>query len=188
MKIRHAENADATRIAEIYGYYVTETVVTFDLEAPSVSDWEGRLCAADGAGYPVLVGCEDGQVIGYALLGAWKSRPAYRYTAEDSIYLDPGFTGAGRGRALLECLLDEARHAGICQVIAAIADAGVEASVALHRALGFRAIGRMKQVGFKYGRWVDVDLLQLDLHDFQAPVSGDGIVITYPEVEQRADV
>ncbi|HEX2362449.1 MAG TPA: GNAT family N-acetyltransferase [Jiangellaceae bacterium] len=169
MEIRPAETGDAARIAEIYGHYVAESVVTFDLDAPSVGEWRGRLRAAAEAGYPVLVGCEDGRVIGYALLTAWKPRPAYRYTAEDSIYLDPGWTGAGRGRALLERLLGDARRAGVRQVIAVISDAGVEASVALHQALGFRPIGRMHQVGFKNDRWIDVDLLQLDLHARNLP-------------------
>ncbi len=150
-------------MAEIYGHYVAETVITFDLEAPLVSDWERRLRASADAGYPVLVGCVDARVIGFALLMAWKPRPAYRYTAEVSIYLDPRFTGVGRGRVLLERLLHEARRVGFRQVIAAIADAGFDASVALHRALGFRTIGRMERVGFKHDRWVDVDLLQLSL-------------------------
>lgn len=163
VEIRPAKNADAVRIAEIYGYYVAETVVTFDLEAPSRREWEDRLRAADETGYPVLVGCEDGRVIGYALLTAWKSRPAYRFTAEDSIYLDPAFSGAGRGRALLERLLDEAGRSGLRQIIGVIADGGFGASVALHRALGFLPIGRLRKVGYKHGRWVDVDLLQLSL-------------------------
>jgi L-amino acid N-acyltransferase YncA len=163
VEIRRADNADAARIAEIYEHYVIQTVITFDLEAPSVDNWERRLRAAEDAGYPVLVGCEDGRVIGFALLTAWKPRPAYRFTAEDSVYIDPAFTGAGRGRALLEHLLDRGRQVGIRQVIAAIADAGIESSVALHRANGFHSIGRMERVGFKHNRWVDVDLLQLDL-------------------------
>jgi L-amino acid N-acyltransferase YncA len=163
MEMRSAERADAVRIAEIYEYYVTNTVVTFDLVAPSVSDWEGHLRITKDAGYPVLVGCEDDRVIGYAYLSAWKPRPAYRYTAEVSIYVDPAYTGAGRGRALFERLLNEARLAGIRQVIALIADAGLGASIALHQALGFRPIGRMNRVGFKHDKWVDVDLLQLEL-------------------------
>ena len=163
MEIRPADNSDAARIAEIYAHYVTETVVTFDLEAPLLSDWEGRLRASADAGYPVLVSCEDARVVGFALLFAWKSRPAYRYTAEVSIYLDPSFTGMGWGRVLLEQLLHEARRVGIRQVIATIADAGFDASVAVHRALGFRTIGRLERVGFKQDRWVDVELLQLSL-------------------------
>jgi L-amino acid N-acyltransferase YncA len=163
VEIRPAKNFDAARIAEIYGYYVAETVVTFDLEAPSGREWEDRLRTAEKTGYPVLVGCEGGRVIGYALLTAWKPRPAYRFTAEDSIYLDPAFSGAGRGRALLERLLDEAGRSGLRQIIGVIADAGFGASIALHQALGFLPIGRMRQVGYKHGRWVDVDLLQLSL-------------------------
>ena len=170
MGIRPAEKADAARIAEIYRHYVTNTVVTFDLEAPSVGEWEHRLRTTKDAGYPVLVTCEDSLVVGYALVTAWKQRPAYRYTAEVSIYLDPAFTGAGRGRALLQHLVDEARRAGFRQLIALIADAGHEASVALHRALGFRMIGRMERVGFKHDRWIDVDILQLGLDDSDGPV------------------
>jgi L-amino acid N-acyltransferase YncA len=166
METRPVEKADAFRIAEIYAHYVTNTVVTFDLEAPSVSDWEHRLGAMEEAGYPVLVGCEGGQVIGYAYVSAWKPKPAYRHTAEVSIYLDPAFTGVGRGRALLQRLLDESRRAGIRQIIALIADAGLVASIALHKALGFRPIGRLNRVGFKHDRWIDVDVLQLDLHEF----------------------
>jgi L-amino acid N-acyltransferase YncA len=161
--IRPAEPADAARIAEIYRHYVVETVVTFDLDPPSVRDWEKRLRRTIDAGYPALVSCEHGQVVGFAFAAAWKPRPAYRFTAEVTIYLDPGTTGAGRGRALLGRLLDEMRRSGIQQVIAVIADAGTVASVALHRALGFRMIGRMERVGFKHDRWIDVDLLQLDL-------------------------
>jgi L-amino acid N-acyltransferase YncA len=163
MEIRPAQTADAVRIAAIYEFYVKNTVVTFDVLAPSVSDWEDHLRGMKEAGYPVLVGCEDGHVIGYAYLAAWKPRPAYRYTAEVSIYLDPAYIGAGRGRALLERLLAAARHAGIRQIIALIADAGFGASIALHKALGFRPIGRMNRVGFKQDNWVDVDLLQLEL-------------------------
>jgi L-amino acid N-acyltransferase YncA len=163
MEIRPAQTADAVRIAEIYEFYVKNTVVTFDVAAPSASDWEDHLRSMKKAGYPVLVGCEDGLAIGYAYLAPWKPRPAYRYTAEVSIYLDPAYTGAGRGRALLECLLAAGRNAGIRQIIALIADAGFGASIALHKALGFRPVGRMSRVGFKHDNWVDVDLLQLEL-------------------------
>jgi len=169
MQISPAERTDAARIAEIYGYYVTKTVVTFDLETPSASDWAGRLRTAEDAGYPVLVGREDGRVVGYAYAAAWKPRPAYRYTAEVSIYLDPTSTGAGRGRALLRRLIEETRRAGSHQLIAAITDADVDASIALHRSLGFRMVGRMERVGFKHGRWIDGDLLQLDLRDPGGP-------------------
>lgn len=163
MDIRPAESGDAARIAEIYAHYVTNTVATYDTEPPAVEEWERRLRAAHDGGWPVLVGREDGRVVGYALMSQWLPKPGYRYTAEDSIYLDPASVGAGRGRALLQSLLERARAAGIRQVIALIADTGSPASRSLHQALGFRLIGRLTRVGFKHGRWIDVDLLQLEL-------------------------
>ena len=150
-------------MAEIYAHYVAHTVITFDTEAPTVEEWEQRLRRATDGGWPVLVGCEDGRVVGYALMTQWQPKPGYRHTGEDSIYLAPHVAGGGRGRALLERLLEHAHHAGIRQVIALIADAGSPASLALHHALGFRRIGRLTRVGSKHGRWVDVDLLQLEL-------------------------
>jgi L-amino acid N-acyltransferase YncA len=105
----------------------------------------------------------DGQVIGYAYASPWRPKPAYRYTVEDTIYLLPGWTGKGVGRALLDRLLADCARAGAQQVIAVIADTGDDASAALHRAFRFSDAGRLTGVGHKHGRWVDTVLMQRDL-------------------------
>jgi len=154
LEIRPAHLGDAAGITAIYGHYVAHTVLTVDLKAPSVEEW-----------HHVLVAVEAGQVLGYALVTPWIAKPAFRHTAENSIYLAPGATGASRGRRLLERLLEDARSAGICQLLALIAasDTDGRPSLALHRAAGFEPIGRLRRVGWKHGRWVDVDVLQRDL-------------------------
>ncbi len=104
-----------------------------------------------------------GQVAGYAYAGPFRPKPAYRHTVEDSIYLAPGSTGRGLGRALLAALLAGCAEAGARQVIAVIADTGETASAALHRRFGFTDAGLLRQVGHKHGRWVDTLLMQRDL-------------------------
>ena len=109
---------------------------------------------------PFLVAEAGGTVAGYAYASPWRPKPAYRHTVEDSVYLAPGQRGRGLGRLLLESLLTGCADAGVRQVIAVIADSGDPASVALHRACGFAETGRLSQVGYKHGRWLDTVLLQ----------------------------
>ena len=104
-----------------------------------------------------------GQLLGYALVAPWKSKRAYRYTVEDSIYLGPAASGKGLGRALLGALIDASRAAGLKEMLAVIADQGAEASIALHERFGFTEIGRMGRVGFKFDRWLGTVLLQKSL-------------------------
>ena len=162
MDITPADATDAPAIAAVYAHWVENSVVTFDVEAPSAADWRGRMRTAEEAGHPFLVGREDGRVVGYAAATAWKPKPAYRYTVENSVYLAPDALGGGRGRALLERLVVDCRDAGLHRIVALIAD-GSAASGTLHASLGFRPVGRMEQVGWKHGRWVDVDVLELAL-------------------------
>ncbi len=106
----------------------------------------------------------DGQVAGYTYASPWRPKTAYRYSVEDTIYLAPQWTGRGLGRLLGDALLAECARAGVRQVIAVIADTGSHhATLALHRALGFTEVGRLRGVGHKHGRWVDTLLLQRDL-------------------------
>jgi phosphinothricin acetyltransferase len=102
-------------------------------------------------------------VLGYAYASPWRPRPAYRHTVEDTVYLSPGHTGRGLGRALLSALLAGCEQAGARQVIAVIADSGEQASVALHGRLGFEPAGRLRRVGYKHGRWLDTVLMQREL-------------------------
>ncbi|GAA4230156.1 phosphinothricin acetyltransferase [Streptosporangium album] len=163
MVIRPAASGDLEAVAAVYAHYVTETVVTFDEVAPTMSDWERKLADLTERGLPFLVADVDGEVAGYAYACPWRPKPAYRYTVEDTIYLGPGWTGKGWGRALLEAVLAGCAQAGVRQVVAVIADAGSDASAALHRAFGFTHAGRLAGVGHKHGRWVDTVLMQCDL-------------------------
>lgn len=163
--IRPATSVDAVAIASIYAHYVTETVVTFDHTPPSAEQWRDRLGRLAQEGWPVLVAAAGEQVQGYAYVAPWRSKPAYCYTVENSIYVDSTHRGQGHGRRLLNELLPAAAAAGARQVIAVVADTGDAASLALHRAAGFTPAGRLRRVGYKHHQWLDTVLLQRDLVD-----------------------
>jgi L-amino acid N-acyltransferase YncA len=158
-----ATPADLAGVAGIFAHYVTGSLVTFEETPPAVADWHGRLDDLAGLNLPFLVARAGQQVAGYAYAGPWRRQPAYRHTVEDSVYLAPGRTGQGLGRALLGPLLARCADAGVRQVVAVIADAGSDASVALHRSFGFVDAGRLTGVGHKRGAWIDTLLMQRDL-------------------------
>jgi L-amino acid N-acyltransferase YncA len=155
-----ADPTDLAAVAGIFAHYVTSTVTTFEETSPTVDDWQRRLDDLTTQGLPFLVARIDGETVGYAYVSPWRPKPAYRHTVEDSVYLAPGWTGRGLGRALLEALLHECEQAGARQVVAVIADTGSEASAVLHRRLGFVHVGRLTGVGHKRGQWVDTILMQ----------------------------
>jgi L-amino acid N-acyltransferase YncA len=162
--IRPAGPADAGPIAAIFAHYVTTTVTTFEEVPPAAADWLRRIEELTAAGLPFLVAEDDGVVVaGYAYASPWRPKPAYRHTVEDTVYISPGLTGRGLGRALLEALLAGCEQAGARQVIAVIADTGSDASSALHRRCGFTDAGRLTAVGRKHGRWIDTVLMQREL-------------------------
>lgn len=161
--IRTATAHDAPAIAAIYAHYVATSAATFDEVAPTEDDVAARIAAVIEAGLPFLVADHDGAVAGYAYLGPYKERSAYRFTVENSVYVAPEARGAGIGRALLERLLADGERAGIREVIAIIAVTDDPASIELHRALGFRDGGRLERVGFKHGGWHDTVLMQRSL-------------------------
>jgi L-amino acid N-acyltransferase YncA len=161
--IRAAGHDDMAEIAAVFAYYVTDTIVTFEEVPPTTADWRRRLVEITGRGLPFLVAESGGKVVGFAFAGPWRTKPAYRHSVEDSVYLAPGWTGKGVGRALLARLLTECRTAGARQVIAVIVDGGEDASVALHRAFGFTQAGRLRGVGHKHGRRLDTILMQCEL-------------------------
>jgi phosphinothricin acetyltransferase len=138
-------------------------VATFELTAPDAQEWQRRLHAVTAAGLPFLTATLEDRIAGYAYCGPWKSRPAYRHTVEDSIYVAPDAVGRGVGGLLLDALLADCARAGVREVIAVIVDADGEASLALHRTRGFTDAGRLTAVGFKHGRWLDTVLLQRSL-------------------------
>jgi L-amino acid N-acyltransferase YncA len=159
-RVRPAAAGDLAAVTEIFAYYVTTSVISFEETPPVLADWDDKLAQISGLGLPFLVAEHDGEVAGYCYATPWRPKPAYRYAAEDSVYLRPGKTGLGLGRLLLTELLACCADAGVRQVIAVIADVQDPASVGLHRACGFTDAGRLAAVGYKHGRWVDTILMQ----------------------------
>jgi L-amino acid N-acyltransferase YncA len=162
--IRPVEDRDIPDIREIYNYYVTNSVVTFDEKKWSVAQWREKVHHLRKLGLPFIVAqSPSGQVLGYAYVSPWSGKSSYRYTVENSIYLGQAATGKGLGRALLEALIVACEQKGIREMVAVISDKGAEASVSLHEKLGFTEVGRMGRVGFKFGRWLGTIYLQKSL-------------------------
>lgn len=163
-QIRSAEERDIPDIREIYNYYVTNSVVTFDEKKWTLAQWRDKFAYLAKLDMPFLVAqSPSGQVLGYALVSPFSSKSGYRYTVEDSIYLGHAAGGKGLGKALLGALIEACEQAGIRQIVAVISDKGAEASVALHERFGFVETGRMGRVGFKFGRWLGTIYLQKSL-------------------------
>jgi phosphinothricin acetyltransferase len=163
--IRPTSRDDLEAVAAIYAHHVQNGVATFDLSPPDLAEWQRRFDTVAAAGLPFLSARLDGRIAGYAYCAPWKTRPAYRHTAEDSVYVAPHAVGRGIGGRLLEVLLTECASAGVREVIAVIVDVDAAASVALHRNRGFVEAGRLTAVGYKHGRWLDTMLLQRSLAD-----------------------
>jgi phosphinothricin acetyltransferase len=163
MIVAPARPDDLAAVARIYSHYVTDSVATFEEIPPTAADWADKLGTLRELKLPFLVARDGGTVLGYAYAAPWRPKPAYRYSVEDSIYLAPQGMGRGLGRILLSGVLDGCAAAGMRNVIAVITDAGGQASVALHRSLGFTEAGRLTAVGYKHGRWIDTILMQRDL-------------------------
>ena len=161
-KIRTATLDDAAAIAEIYNWYVAETVITFETEAPDEAEMARRFDTILGKGHPLLIGEIAGQVVGYAYASTYRERAAYRFTCEDSVYVHHDHHGRGIGSALLADLIGRARALDYHTIVAG-ADAEQTVSIALHRRFGFEPVAHLKQVGYKFERWLDVVFLQLML-------------------------
>lgn len=169
-EIRPARLSDMPDVREIYNYYVTNSVVTFDEKKWTHRQWREKFEHLRKLGLPFLVAvAPTGQVLGYALVSPWSGKSSYRYTAENSIYLGPGATGKGLGRALLEALIEASEEFGLREMVAVISDRGAEGSIALHERFGFEEVGRMGKVGFKFGRWLGTIYLQKSLDPKKKP-------------------
>jgi len=163
-ELRQATDRDVPHMLEIYNHYVANSTVTFDEDALTLREMRRKLHDVERLGFPWLVAVSPtGMILGYAYVTPWKAKAAYRYTVEDSIYLSPAATGKGVGKALMARMLDDAKAAGIKEVIAVIADRGADASIAMHENFGFKKIGEMGKVGFKFGRWLGTVLMQKSL-------------------------
>jgi phosphinothricin acetyltransferase len=160
---RSATEADLPFITEIYEHAVLHGTATFELVPPDLAEMTRRFRALDEGGFPYLVATLDGAVVGYAYAGAYRPRPAYRFTVENSIYLQPAIHRRGIGMTLMRRVIDECERRGYRQMIAVIGDSANAGSVGLHRACGFQMIGTHPNVGLKFGRWLDIVVMQLAL-------------------------
>jgi L-amino acid N-acyltransferase len=158
VQVRLAQLGDAEAIRQIYNLEVTTSTVTFDLVPRSIQEQEAWLSARSGA-HAVLVAVQDGEVVGFGSLSPWRDRPAYSTTVEDSVYVRRDRQGTGIGRAVLDELVRTATAHGFHACMARVVG-GHEASIALHVACGFEIVGTEKEVGRKFGRWLDVVLME----------------------------
>jgi len=169
-RIRATQAADLPAIRDIYNHYVRTSTVTFDEEETELAVWEHKHELLASTGLPFLVAeGPDGAVLGFAYAQHWRAKSAYRFSAENTIYLSPDAAGRGLGTALLEALLEAAAQAGLHELIAVIEPTAAGASLALHRRYGFVDAGHLKGVGVKFGRTLDVLFLQLSLPRSTAP-------------------
>lgn len=152
--------ADLPTIQAIYAHAVINGTASFELDPPDLAEMTRRFEALTTGGFPYLVAHEGDRVLGYAYAGAYRARPAYRGTLEDSVYIAPEAKGRGLGKALLTALITEAEARGFRQMIAVIGGSGHMASIKLHEALGFEHIGALKNVGYKHDQWLDTVFMQ----------------------------
>jgi L-amino acid N-acyltransferase YncA len=157
--IRPAVGGDLQDIAAIYNHEIANSTATFDLEPPTPAYWEARLAGKDAGDHLLVAVDRDEDVVGYAYSWSYRPRPAYDLTRETSIYLDPSVRGQGIGRRLYPALLEAMARSGVHTAVALVALPN-PSSVALHRACGFEHVGTMREVGFKFDQWVDVEWYQ----------------------------
>lgn len=166
--IRAAESADLEMITAIHNDAVAHTTAIWNEETVDLADRERWFADRATAGTPVLVAVDDSGVLGYATYAQWRPHSGYRHTVEHSVYVRSGERGRGVGRSLLESLIEHARAAGVHVMVAAVESSNL-GSIVLHKRLDFLQVGRMPQVGAKFGRWLDLTLLQLILDDRPMP-------------------
>ena len=161
--IRDSRDADIAAITAIYAHHVLHGTGTFEIDPPGSQDMAARRADVLARGLPYLVAEEGGRIAGFAYCNWFKPRPAYRYSAEDSVYVADEARGRGLGRLLLDALAAQAQAAGVRKLLAVIGDSANAGSIALHRAAGFAEVGVMRSVGWKFGAWRDIVLMEKPL-------------------------
>jgi L-amino acid N-acyltransferase YncA len=165
VEIRPASPADLAAITAIYEHAVRFGTATFELIPPDLAEMTRRYRSLTSNGFPYLVAVRAANIIGYAYAGPYRPRPAYRFTVENSVYLEPSAQQRGIGTLLLRRLIAESQARGYRQMIAVIGDSANAGSIGVHRKTGFQMIGTHPSVGFKFGRWLDTVMMQLALGD-----------------------
>ena len=160
MHPRDARADDIAAIQSIYAHHVLHGLGTFETEPPDAHEMHARMTQVTAAGFPFLVATDGSEIFGYAYVNHFRTRAAYRFTVEDSIYVAPYAIGHGAGKALLTELIVRCSKLGLQQMLAVIGDSDNAASIGVHRACGFELVGTMKAVGRKFDRWVDVVVMQ----------------------------
>jgi L-amino acid N-acyltransferase YncA len=158
--LRPAAEADMAGVQRIYGDHVAHGLASFEETPPSVDDMLARFRTLKSQSFPCIVAERRAEIVGYAYAGPYRTRSAYRFTIENSVYVDRQAAGQGIGRALLSQLIQECEKGPWRQMIAIIGNSDNKASIALHQSLGFRMVGTLRDVGFKHGQWVDTVLMQ----------------------------
>jgi L-amino acid N-acyltransferase YncA len=158
--VRASTEVDVARCAEIYSHHVLHGTASFEVDPPDLAEMKKRRAAVLDLGLPHLVAVRDGKVMGYAYASNWRPRPAYKFSVEDSIYIDKDSVGQGVGKALLPVLIEQCTALGKTQMVAVIGDSASTPSIRLHAACGFRMVGTLENIGFKFGRWLDSVLMQ----------------------------
>jgi L-amino acid N-acyltransferase YncA len=166
--IRPATPADIPAITRIYAHAVKTGTASFELDPPDEAEMTRRMKAVIDGKFPYLVAEVDGAVAGYAYASLYRSRPAYRFTVEDSVYVMPEMHGQGIGKALLKKLIDICTALGYRQMIAVIGDSDQAASIGVHRTCGFGDAGTLRNIGWKFDRWLDTPLMQRTLGEGSA--------------------
>lgn len=173
MKIVNAEEKHIPAIRDIYAHHVIHGTGSFETDPPDTHEMLARLEKIHSLGLPWVVALQEDRVIGYCYLTRYRERYAYRYTLEDSIYIDPAAQRQGAGKALLRHVIDWAETHGYRQLIAMVGDSNNQGSLKVHQQVGFTEIGTLKDVGFKHGRWLDTVLLQRTLSEVNRSIEDD---------------
>ena len=161
--IRPSREDDLSGITALYAHHVLHGTGTFETDPPTEAEMAARRADVLGRGLPHLVMTDGNRLLGFAYCQWFKPRPAYRFSAEDSIYLQPEASGKGLGRELLSALVTQAESAGIRKLIAVIGDSANAGSIGVHRSLGFAPVGVIQSCGWKFGRWLDIVLMEKPL-------------------------
>ena len=172
--VRPSRDGDVAAIAAIYGHHVLHGVASFEEVPPDEAEMSRRRAALLARDFPYFVAERAGKVVGYCYAGPYRARIGYRFSVEDSIYIDPGEVGRGIGRALLARVIERSAELGYRQMVAVIGGSETVASIRLHAALGFAHVGVLRAIGFKFGRWVDSVLMQRPLGPGDTALPGQG--------------